>query len=207
MTITVYAELKTAIESYSKRTDILSLIDTFIDIAESTMYANPDCSLRIRDMETRATGSTSTTTRYLALPTRYLEMRQLKLNLAQGDLVLESRTPETLPIATVASVPTLYVVTSQVEFNCISDAAYTAEFLYYQTLAPLTASATTNAILTRFPQIYLYGAMFALYQWSLQEDMEAKYYNAFIKAIQGANNQDRRGRYHQPAIHSMESRP
>jgi hypothetical protein len=207
MAISTYAELKQSLIDYSKRNDILSLVDTFIDIAESTMYANPDCSLRVRDMEARATASTSITTRFIALPTRYLEMRQAKLNLAHGDFMLESRTPETLPIWNRASTPTLYAVTSQVELNCISDQIYTAEFLYYQTLAPLTSGAPTNAILTRFPQIYLYGALFALYQWMMNEDRAAYYYQAFIKAIQGANNQDRRGRFHQPVIRSMEITP
>lgn len=200
MTISTYAELKVAIQSWSKRSDILDQLDTFIDIAESTMYANPDCSLRVRDMEARATGSTSITDRFVALPTRYLQMRQVKLNLDAGDYFLTPATPETMGIDSRASVPTEYCVTSQVELNRVSDQVYEIEFLYYQTLAPLTSVATTNAILTRFPQIYLYGAMFALAQWSMQPDMEAKYYNAFIRAIQGANNQDKRGRYHQPAM-------
>lgn len=207
MTITTYEELKVAVQDYSKRSDILSLVDTFIDIAESAMYSNPDCNLRAQQMEHRATGSTSITTRYVAFPTRYLEMRQVKLNLTEGDYILEARTPESMSISSAAGIPTQFCMTNQVELNCISDAVYTIEFLHYRRLAPLTAAAPTNDILTNYPQVYLYGALFALYQWSLQPDMEQKYYNAFIKAIQGVNNQSRRGRYHQPAIRSRERMP
>lgn len=197
--ISTYAELKAAIQSWAKRSDILDQLDTFIDVAESTMYANPDASLRVRDMETRATGTLSTADRYEPLPTRYLQMRQVKLNLDSGDRFLEFKSPEAMAISSDAGIPWNYTIGSQIEFDRVPDDTYAIEFLYYASLAPLTSSATTNAILTRFPMVYLYGCLYAFYQWSMQEDRSTYYYNDFIKAIQGANSLDKRGRYHQPA--------
>lgn len=196
MSLDSYANLKVSIIEWSKRSDILSLVDDFIDIAESLMYANPDAQLRIRDMEARATGTLSTADRYEALPTRYLQMRQVKLNLSYGDFLMNYQAPESMIISDVAGVPCYYTIANQIEFDRIPDDTYEIEFLYYQTLTPLSATATTNSVLTRFPHIYLYGALFACAEWALQPEVAASHYQRFIAAIRGANQQDRRGRYH-----------
>lgn len=193
--ITTYAELKVAIQDWSKRSDTLSLLDTFIDLAESELYANSGEPLRLRDMEVSATGVTSTTTRFMVLPTRYLELRRIKLNLAQGDLKLDYATPAAMVIKPQAGMPKFFTLNSQIEFDRISDIVYTVETQYFQTLVPLSAAAPTNAILTRFPSIYLWGSLAALYQWSKQPDQSDYYYQQFLGAISKANLQDRKGRY------------
>ncbi len=195
MTIQTYAELKQGIIDWSKRSDTLSLLDTFIDLAESEMYGNTAQPLRIRDMETSATGSTSTTLRTLALPTRFLEFRRVKINQASGDLKLEYATPEAIPIRPHAGMPKWFTVTSTLEFDCVADQAYTVEMQYFQSLVPLSASAPANAILTRFPTIYLWGSLAALFQWAKQLDQADYYYQQFLGAISKANQQDNRGRY------------
>lgn len=195
MTITTYQELKVAIQDWSKRSDTLSLLDTFIDMAEAKMWANGVEPLRLRDMETATTGVTSITTRYMSLPTRYLELRRLKINLTQGDLRLQYAPIDQMRISTSAGLPKFFTITSQVEFDRISDVVYTVGIDYLQTIAPLTAAAPTNAVLTRFPMIYLWGSLAALYQWAMQPDKADYYYQQFLSAISEANLQDRRGRY------------
>ena len=69
MSISTYLELKTAIQNWSKRSDTLSVIDDFIDLAESDIAVN----LKVRSMEGTATGSTGSRIRlsltaYLTLP-------------------------------------------------------------------------------------------------------------------------------------------
>lgn len=193
--ISTYQELKVAIQDWSKRTDTLSLLDTFIDLTESELYANAGESLRLRDMETSTTGLTSTTTRVLALPARYLELRRIKLNLTQGDIQLDYVTPTGLVIFPTASRPKCFTLTSQIEFDRISDKIYTVDMQYFQSLIPLSAAAPTNAILTRFPSLYLWGCLSALYQWARQPDQADYYYQQFMGGISNANLQDRRGRY------------
>lgn len=193
--LTTYAELKQGIQDWSKRSDTLSLLDTFIDLAEAEMYANGQESLRIRDMETSTTGVTSITTRYMTLPTRYLEFRRLKINLTQGDLRLQYSPIDQMRISPTSGLPKFFTITSQVEFDRISDTVYTVGVDYYQSLTPLSAAAPTNAILTRFPTIYLWGSLSALYQWAMQPDKADYYYTQFLGAIAKANLQDRKGRY------------
>lgn len=197
MGLSTYSELKESIIRWSKRGDILSMVDDFIDIAESIMYSNPDAQLRIRDMEARAFDNTTSLDRFMPLPENYVQMRQFKLNLDEGhERIIDYVSPDSMIIKQGEGIPIYYTISSQIEFDRVADDMYEVEFLYYQSLAPLSSANPTNAILDRFPQIYLYGALFACKDWAMQPEESAKYYQQFISAIRGANAQDRRGRYH-----------
>jgi hypothetical protein len=188
MALTTYLGIKDAIESWSHRNDVASRLDDFIDLAEAEMYKY----LRTRDMEDRS--NLSITTRYATLPTGFLEARRLRVISGGNSYDLLYSTPESLEIVAESGRPRLFTVTSQIEFDRTPDSSYTVEVQYYKTLTALSQAAPTNAILTRFPDIYLNGALWALYQWALQEDKSEFYYAKFMKAIQGANRSDRKGR-------------
>lgn len=191
MPISNYTELKATIETYAKRTDLGALVDTFIDLAEADLVER----VRIRDMEARATAETSTLERFIALPDSFIEMRKLRLYSGGKEYDLNYRVPESLNVAAGAGIPTDYTITSQVEFNKVADAAYTAEMQYYKSLTPLSASNVSNEILTRFPKLYLYGAMFHYSQWAQDDELVNKYSILFDGAINGVNKSDRKGRY------------
>ncbi len=192
MSLTTYLGLKDSIESWSHRNDVANRLDDFIDLAESEMYRH----LRIRDMETRTTATTSG--RYLALPTGFLEMRRVRLISGAQYFELLYSTPEGMYISQDSGIPGVYTITSQLEFDRSPDSAYTIEYQYYVSLSALSAGSPTNAILTRFPNIYLFGSLWALYLWALQEDKAEYYYGKFMQAIQTANREDSKGR-HGPA--------
>lgn len=189
-TITTYLELKANIQDYAKRGDIASKIDTFIDLAETDIWEK----LRVREMEARAIASTSTTSRFLALPSGFLEMRRLNLEYSTRWVDLEYKVPEALYIIDQAGVPGYYTVGTQLEFNRISDTAYTVEMKYWKKLDPLSA-VSTNDILVNYPMIYLAGAMKHFGLWSVQDDVAAKWDGVFDEEIARANRQSRKGRY------------
>lgn len=192
MSLGTYLGLKDAIESWSHRNDVAARLDDFIDLAESEMLK----WLRIRDMETRSTAVTNG--RYISLPTGFLEMRRLKMISGAQYFELLQTTPEGMHITQDSGIPKLFIVSSQIEFDRTPDSTYTVEMQYYAAPTALSSTTTTNAILTRFPSIYLFGSLWALYQWSLQED-KAEYFNQkFMQAIQSANREDKKGR-HGPA--------
>lgn len=192
MSLGTYLGLKDAIESWSHRNDVAARLDDFIDLAESEMLK----WLRIRDMETRSTAVTNG--RYISLPTGFLEMRRLKMISGAQYFELLQTTPEGMHITQDSGIPKLFIVSSQIEFDRTPDSTYTVEMQYYAAPTALSSTTTTNAILTRFPSIYLFGSLWALYQWSLQEDKAEYYSQKFMQAIQSANREDKKGR-HGPA--------
>ncbi len=199
MALDAYANLKDEIIDWSHRDDLDLKIDDFIDLAESEMYAPSDGDpLQLRGMETLAAFSTSTTDRFVALPTGYQSSRKLRIAITSGPSVeIFYRTPSQLEVYPDGDegLPRFFTITDQIEMDRVSDQVYSGEIQYYQEFTALSSSNTTNIVLTNHPTIYLWGAMWALYIHT-NEDVEAEImYARFMKAIQGANNKDNLGRY------------
>lgn len=196
MALDTYANLKVAIRDWSHRNDMGDdRIDDFIDMAEAEMYGNLDQPIRLRSMEARATATVSTSSRFLALPDLFLQMRRLKLNLAQEDTDVKYMAPEQMPLRGTSGIPRFFSVTTQLEFDRTPDSTYTIEMQYIKKLTPLSDSNTTNAILTDSPTVYLFGALWALHKFTSQPEVSADYYIQFINSIGGANIQDKKGKY------------
>lgn len=225
MPLSTFPELKQAIRDWGKRSDCLSLLDTFIAMAESDMYAMPPPfeSLRIRDMELTYSitlGASSTgdsmweagfwadgfwadgfwgealeATRFIDLPSRFIEIRRIKLTTSCGDFWPDQKTPFNMKIRTGTGMPHYFTVTSQLELDVTPDQDYPLDILYFSALEPLSATNVTNAVLTRFPNIYLHGALRHFYLWAKNESMADYFTNQMAAAIIGANKRDHRGRY------------
>lgn len=195
MALNNYSNLKAAIEDWSKRPDAASKIDDFITLTEEAMFSDPDFPLELRQIESRETATVSTSSRFLALPDRFLEMRRLKINLSGGDCDIIYLSPEQMPINGASGIPKFFTVTSQLEFDRVPDSAYTVEMQLYKAPQGLSSSNATNDVLTNHPSIYLHGCLHFLFKWSMQTDL-AEYHEAkFMKAIRGATKKYKRGRY------------
>lgn len=191
MALGTYEDLKASIERFSHRTDISDVIDDFIDLAENTI----DKGLRMRSNESRERASASTSDRYLALPDRFLEMRRLELINGSVTKDIVYRSPEAMQIADTSGEPKYFTITNQIEFDRTPSSAYTIEIVFYKGLNPLSSSNTTNDVLTNYPDLYLYGALYHLNNWTLDAEEMSKYLNLFNVALESANLQEQRGRF------------
>jgi len=189
--ISDYPTLRSNILEYIKRTDALSHIDNFIALAESDIWD----VLRVREMEARATASTVVDSRYIALPSRFIKMRSLRIYINEVQLDLDAVTPKDLAVYTGSGVPTKYTIASQIEMNQNADQVYSLEMQYLQELLSLTESNPENDIITNYPMIYLAGALSHAYQWSLQEDRAQYWRSVFEKQVARANRKTRSGKY------------
>ncbi|MFW0776244.1 MAG: phage adaptor protein [Rickettsiales bacterium] len=205
MALDTYDNLKAAVVRLTGRNDIaLNVFDEALSIADKEVYANAVTPLRIREMETRATATLPTDSRFLALPDDFLMMRRLKLDLSLGDQDVRYRTPEQLPLYGDSGMPRFFTVTSQLEFERVPDSAYTIEMQYFKRFDIISSDNPTNVILTNFPAIYTYGCLSYVYKFSAEEEKAEYYFNQFINAIAGANKQDRRGRYGPSPVQRIE---
>lgn len=159
MAITNYGELKSAIGDFLNRSDLTSVIPTFIDFAESEFNR----SLRVRQMVTRAEAEIDS--RLSAVPSDFLEAK---------DLVIVTGTPVT-PLQFVtqqemgqirnsevsaAGKPKYFsVVGDQFEYCPTPDVVYSLEMAYFAKITNLSADSDTNWLLTDYPDAYLYTAL------------------------------------------------
>jgi len=196
VSISTFTELKTAIKRQSARDDLDSqLLDDFIQMAEQDMYAPPDGSsgLRLRSMESQQT-TAITSGRTMALPDDYMELRRLRINDdLSGDLVF--RAPNQLNINAASGRPRFFTITDQVEFDREVDGTYNIEFQFLKQLTPLSTSNQTNDALTRFPSMYLYGALYHAMTYAEEDARADRYMVKFLGAIRAASKRDKKGRF------------
>lgn len=155
MAIATYSDLQTSITNWLKRADLTSLIPDWISLCE----ADYNRRLRISAMEDRATSSVSS--EYVALPTGFLELRSLQLNTSPVT-PLTAVGPEYMDLAFGGKLgkPLYYaIVGDEIQLSPAPDGTYTLEINYYATISALSASNTTNWVLTNAPDIYLYGSL------------------------------------------------
>lgn len=198
MSLDTYENLKVEIIEWSHRKDLNLKIDTFIDLAEAEMYANKTEPLQLRGQEVLEafTMDSVTPSRFVALPTGFQSMRKIRVQIVNGESVeLKFRTPSQLNILSTTGLPRFFTVTDQIELERVPDQDYAGEIQFYQDFTPLSSSVATNTVLTNHPNIYLFGALWALKLHAVEPESAAQYYQWFINAIQGANNKDKLGRY------------
>ena len=191
MALANYTDLKQAIVRWSKRSDVTDVVDDFIDLAENRI----DKSLEMISAETRVTPSASTSSRFLALPASYKTMR--KLNIVSGGINYECKyvTPDRLMINPASGRPQSFTITSQIEFDRVSDTAYSVEINYIAALTPLSDSNTTNTVLTAYPDLYLTACLAACAMWERDFESMAVFDSRFDEAMILANKQESSGRY------------
>lgn len=156
--ITNYSTLKDNIADWLNRTDLTSQIPVFIQLAEADLNRR----LRVKDTIVRADAAVDA--QYTTLPTDLTEIKSffLKTNPVTRMEFVTNEQMEKLKYQGYSSTGTpLYytIIGSTTEFLPAPDQSYTAEIIYYAKLTALSDSATSNWLLTKYPDIYLYGAL------------------------------------------------
>lgn len=188
-----YSELKSSVINWSHRDDLDLLIDDFIELTETEMFANSVEALEIQQLETQSTASVSSST--TALPTSYQQMKSIRLQTSDGKGGLLYKTPEALNRKTGTGRPKYYTIHNQIEFDVTPDQTYTVEYNYVKKPTGLSTSNTTNEVIDNYPNIYLYGCLWQAFTYADDEAQAQKYYQRFIAAIRGANQASENGMF------------
>ena len=195
MALTTYSELKTAVASWLARAGDASVTDNaadFIMLAEQRINR----TLRVRGMEDRATATIST--EYVALPTRFVEMRNFQLN-TDPVTRLELMSPEQIDAiwgGSTTGKPKVYcILNNEIQVRPIPDVSYTAEMTYWQAFAALSDAATTNWLITNAPDVYLWGALAEAAPFLGDLDALTLWEARFQAGIKALQDSDDRGKW------------
>lgn len=194
MSISTFSELKTAVANFLARDDLTETIPSFIQLAEARMSRE----LETRDQEKRATATLTSGDEYISLPTDLREVREVRLN-TNPVSVLSYYSPSALDDAypsTGGGRPRGFsIVGGEMKLRPVPDDSYTAEIIYIGSLSSLSDSNTTNVVLTRSPDAYLYGALAEAYAFLLDEQRAAQYMARFTMAIEEIKVDEQRAHY------------
>jgi hypothetical protein len=184
MSISTYSELKTAVQEWSKRNDLTARIPDFIRIAEIKIKSILD----VAELELNTTLTTTSNVDFVALPAD----AKTPIALWLADITpLEQLTqvfPQTLPYSTTPARPLYWAVDgANIKFAHPVDAAIPVVLRYSQ-LFELTDANPTNNVLTKYPDVYLFGALSELADYTFDDGNLAKWNAKFLDAVQRASN-------------------
>lgn len=196
MPITNFGTLKTAVATRLARSNMSALIPDFVGIAhDQMMLGDPETNtppLRISDMLTEETltpsGGSAT------LPATYLETKRLFVD-SSGTPALQFRPPEdwySLAFEDASGSPQYFTIEGT-SLKIAPRGGSNLTLLYYSRLAALSADADTNAIFTRGPHAYLFGALAQAYDHIRQYDRAQMYSARFASAVRALNEASDQG--------------
>lgn len=193
MAITTYTELKASIADFLNRDDLTSVIPDFIAISEAQMQRE----IRHYSMEKRSTAEVDT--RFSELPSDFLEPIRMhleeqstRLELISLDDMLEFRDNNN----NATGLPTSYAITGgAVELYPTPDEAYNLEMVYYSDIDKLSGSNSSNWLLEKHPDVYLYGALVQSAPY-LKDDARMQVWSMlYAGAVQSINTQSNKAKY------------
>lgn len=183
MAISTYSELQTTIANFLARSDLTTQIPDFITLAEARMSRELDT----RSQEKRAIAPTVAGDEFISLPTDLRKIRLVKLNTDPLD-VLEYMAPKDYYETYATSGggrPKIYtLVGTELALRPIPDSVLNVEIIYSEDIASLSAANATNTVLTRHPDTYLYGSLFAAHMYLMDEQRAQQYDALFTRAME-----------------------
>lgn len=163
MTLTTYGGLKASLASWSSYTDI-----TDDQAADFVGWADQEIARRLRANVLLTSATLTLSAETIAQPTGFLAFRRAYLDTTPRRQ-LATTSPEGAMDLSAGVSAGAYPTHVAVEGDLLRFAPQftgtttTAQCLYYKRQAAMANDADTNVVLTRYPYLYLWGALEALY--------------------------------------------
>jgi hypothetical protein len=194
--LTSYSELKSSIADWLNRGDLTAVIPDFISLAEAQM----ERKLPTQKMVKRANATIDTP--FSAIPSDLLSVKSLVLTSTAPVQPLVFLTEDELDAKKYTYRSTgkpLYfaLVGNQIEVLPAPDTGYTAEVTYVATLAKLSDSNTSNWVLARHPDVYLYGSLLQAAPYLRDDERVGLWSSQYQAAIEDMLVQNERAAFSQ----------
>ncbi len=184
MALGTYAELQASVASWINRTDLTTQIVDFIALAESAIAKE----LRLRSQITVTTLPTVAAQDYITLPADWLEFKYIKYS---GE-PLEYTPPDLIrwDNEQTGDLSAYSIEGDRLLLNPTPSAIVTVNIAYYAKVVAL-ATTSTNWLLTKYPDIYLYKALANAYRFMLNEERAAYWDVQWSQEVEKAHNADK----------------
>jgi hypothetical protein len=194
MAYTSYSDLQTSVANYLGRSDLTAVIPDFIRFAETRLSRE----LRTRKMLKSATASMTAGDARVALPTDFLEVRDLY---TQGNprMPVTYMSPSAFTRdarADESGLPVFYTVLSaEFQFAPKPDTAYVLEILYYAQPTVLSSSNSSNVFLANYPDALLYGTLLEAEPYLINDQRSQTWALLYDRAVKNIQDSDQNSEY------------
>ena len=191
-TITNYATLQSAIADYLNRADLTSQIQTFIQFCEA------DLNTRLRSREMIVNATATSDGQFVALPPNWLEA--INMMIVGGQSPLRYITPDEadtiIKAQTYTSTRFYSMTTGVIELVPPAVDDITIDMVYYGKIPALSDANTTNWLLTKAPDVYLYGALTHAAPFLMDDQRMPVFSQIYLARVQSLQDES------QKALHS-----
>ena len=194
MAINTYSTLQTAVANWLDRSDLTDRVPEFIALAEATFNR----VLRLRAMETTVADTTPSGSKEDALPSGYLQMREIHLSTTPV-VSLAYITPEIMyriRAGSTSGKPNSYtIVGDNILFGPTPDGAYDYSMTYYKSFDALSDSTQTNWLILNAPDLYLYGTLLQAEPFLMNDERVPLWERGVRQVINDLQQQDDKDRH------------
>jgi hypothetical protein len=189
-TITSYATLVSTVADYLNRQDLTAQIPTFIQLAEADMNTR----LRCREMIVRAT--TTNDDEFVKLPLDFLE--SINMQIVGGQSPLRYITLDESDIVNARqgyNAPSFYsLMNGAIELvpPPATGVDVEIEMVYYGKITALSDSNTTNWLLLKAPDVYLYGALVHAAPFLMDDQRISVFGSFYSQRVEALNDESQK---------------
>lgn len=183
-----YADLKSRVADWATRADVTTLVPTFID------YAHQEICRRLRASLNSFTADLTINAESVAIPDDFLAIRRLYLDTTPRRIVSVVSAEERADLTALlpaSDYPThASIEGASIVFAPVFTGSPTGKLLYWGVISGLSADTDTNVVLTKYPFLYLYGALAELYRYTEDDNASDRYQVKFDALISDINRQE-----------------
>src|ERR1043165_1903076 len=188
MALTTYGGLIEAIPSWSTYSDVGDEIPDFV------AWAHQEICRRLRANVMLVSGDLSISAETIAAPTGFLAFKRLYLDTSPRKFIRTTSAEGAMDLSATlvtGQYPTHVALEGALlRFAPIFTWTGTGKALYYAEPDALVDDADTNAVMTKYPYLYLWGALEALHAFKEDADMERSFGQRFTDLIEDINTRD-----------------
>lgn len=188
MALDTVSNLKTAIMTWAERTDLSTIMTDVLSLTDARIRKDLAAqSVRVRDME--VVTDLAPSSGVVTLPTNFLAMKRV-LALTSPVRRLEYKPQDWLDEAYPDSAegsPSFYTIVGS-SLSMFPVTSSDIRITYYAYPTPLSDDDPTNWLLTKFPDIYLYGGLVELELYTGATENVAKWLAGYRAALDGVSN-------------------
>ena len=190
MAITTYAELQAAAANWLVRGDLTQRIPEFIALAEARL--NRVMRTRLAEVEVSLTAGVGVRT--IPLPAGFTEPLRLWIERPEGRTELAFVEAGLIVVSSLRGEPRAWTINgANLGLDQPCDQTYGLTLRMLKAFA-LSDAAPTNALLSDFPDLYLFGTLSEAAPFLRDADLAAAYETKVGRAIAEANSKEARSR-------------
>lgn len=204
MSLSNLGDLKTSVAGWATKTSLTTQIPDFV------AWAHEEICRRLRAPVLYARADVTVDAETVAAPTGFLAAKRFYLDVSPR-VVLNVTSSEhmidlTAQYAT-GTYPTHFAVegTDTLAFGPLFSGSATGKLLYYKAPDLLVDDDDTNVVLTKYPFLYLYGALEALFRYLEDDNNTDRYGGLFGALIDSINAEEMKDAYRGPLAASASS--